>query len=517
MKINIRSKLILAISSLVVLLFSVMAYLFVQEKKEEMANDIYLNSLAFSKLTAESVVQIYDLYLKENSFVYFNRELQSMFEQNDDVDQIRIISYTGEILYDSKLDLDKKYEGKKRLIDFVEQIRSENVLVKSLDEKILYLKDSHYVDINEKSVEAFDSGTLIEYLVVPATERYSVVYNLNYHNLDQRVDQMINRIVYLTLFGVMLGMIMSFVMSGQVTRPIKKLVLGAGEIAKGNFKTHVDIRTQDEIKTLGDSFNKMADDLEKSMAAKLYQERVEHELKLATEIQTRLLPKKIPDCRGLDLEAGLIPAEEIGGDIYDFISIGEDKMLMYLGDVTGHGVPAGIVSSVANSLFYGFGEMGDLKQILVAVNRVLSAKTLSNMFMTLCLMVWDADSGKFNFASAGHEQILHYRAKTKDVILEPSGGVALGMIPDISAHIAIQEVDLQPGDYLVVYSDGIPEAWKNEKESYGMERFQVACKQFGDLDSALAIKEAILADVEQFTAGYDQMDDITLIVIKRTK
>lgn len=515
MKINIRSKLILAISTLVVLLFSVMAYLFIQEKKVELAHDIHLNTLAFSRLTAESISQSYELYLKENSFVYFNRELKSVFEQNDDVDQIRVVSYEGEVLYDSEVDLDKRYEGNDRVVDFVGQIQSENISLKTISGEVFYIKDGKYVDRDENPIEALASGSLIEYIVVPGTERYSVIYNIDYHNLNQRVDLMINRIIYLALFGVMLGMLMSFFMSGQLTRPILKLVAGAAEIAKGNFKTHVEIATRDEIRTLGDSFNKMADDLEKSMAAKLYQERVEHELKLATEIQTRLIPKDVPKCRGIDLGAGLIPAEEIGGDIYDFMQVNEDRLMMYLGDVTGHGVPAGIVSSVANALFYGYGGLGDLKQILVAVNRVLKAKTLANMFMTLCLMDWDAGTGKFHFASAGHEQIVHYRAKTNDVVLEPAGGVALGVVEDISIHITVQEVDFQPGDFLVIYSDGIPEAWRNEKESYGMERFKTACQQFGNLGSALAIKEAILADVEQFVAGYQQMDDITLIVIKR--
>ena len=515
MRINIRSKLILAISALVVLLFSAMAYLFIQEKKEELSHDIYLNALAFSKLTAQSVAESYDLYLKENSFVYFNRNLQSLFEQNDDVDQIRVISYGGEVLYDSKLDLDKKYDGVPRTIEFLEQVQSENISLKALDQGVLYLKDGKYVDRSENPIDDLRAGALIEYFVVPATEKYSVVYNINYHNLNQRVERMAFRIIYLALFGIMLGMMMSFLLSGQITKPIKKLVDGAKEIAKGNFKTHVEITTRDEIKTLGDSFNQMALDLEASMSAKLYQERVVHELELATEIQTRLLPKEVPDCMGLDLAAGLIPAEEIGGDIYDFIQISDDKVLIYLGDVTGHGVPAGIVSSVANALFYGYVNLGDLKQILVAVNRVLKAKTLPNMFMTLCLMDFDATTGKFQFVSAGHEQIVHYRAKTKDVILEPSGGVALGVVEDLTNHIELREVDLQVGDYIVVYSDGIPEAWRNEKEAYGMERFKAACQQFGDLNSAMAIKEAILADVEQFVSGYQQMDDITLVVIKR--
>lgn len=517
MKMSIRKKLIFAISTLIVVLFSLVAFLLIKEKKIELSHDIYVNTLAYVKLTAGDIAYDYDLYLKEDSFVYFNREIQDVFAQSEDVSRIQVVSYQGELLYDSAVDLDRKYEGTDRLVDegLLTQVQSENISMRTEDGRILYLKDGDFVDFEERPVQALDDGSLLEYFVAPASDQYSVLYFLDYSNLEQRIGQMVNRIVYLAVFGVMLGLLMSFLLSGQLTKPILKLVIGAKEIAKGNFKTHVDIQTRDEVKDLGDTFNQMADELEKSMEAKLYQERVTHELQLATEIQTNLVPNEVPQMAGLDVAAGLIPAEEIGGDIYDFMKVEEGRWLMYLGDVTGHGVPAGIVSSLSNALFYGYRGMKDLKEILVQVNAVLKAKTLANMFMTLCLMEWNALSGKFLFASAGHEQIVHYRAATRDVVLEPSGGVALGMVPDIGPHTQVREVDLQPGDYLVIYSDGIPEAWRNEKEAYGMERFQAACAQFGDLDSALAIKEAILADVEEFVQGYPQQDDITVMVLKR--
>ena len=127
MKISIRSKLILAISTLMVVLFAIAAYLFINEKKREIADDIYVNVLAFARLTAETVAYDYDLYLDQNSFVYFNREMKSIFEQNDDVEAIRVLSYNGEIWYDSAVDLDKKYEGDARKIEdkiLLEQLQS---------------------------------------------------------------------------------------------------------------------------------------------------------------------------------------------------------------------------------------------------------------------------------------------------------------------------------------------------------------------------------------------------------
>lgn len=519
MKVNIRSKLVIAISLLIVTLFSAVAFLFINEKRVELADDIYVNILAYSKLSAGDVVEDYELFLEANSFVYFNREIKNLFEQNDDVSRIAVVSYLGENLYDSDLDVSKKYDGEERSVEkaLLAQVQSEHISVRTLDGNVYFLKDGGFVDHNEKPISAMEKGTLIEFFVIPASEKYSVVYGVSYENLDARVAAMQRRIMYLALFGVMLGMVMSFFMSTQISKPVWKLVKGAENIAKGDFKTRVDIKTTDEIGYLGGAFNKMAVDLEASMDARLYKERVTRELQLATQIQEQLIPKEIPEIAGVDMAASVDPAGAIGGDMYDFLKINDNKVLMYLGDVTGHGVPAGIVSSIASALFFGFSDKIDLKEVMVKVNKVLKVKTMPNMFMTLCLMEWDSALKKFSFVSAGHEQLIHYKARDKKASLAPSGGMALGMIPDISKVVKVQNLDLESGDFVVCYSDGVPEAWKNKKEIYGMERLQAAVAKFaGIAKTAEELRAMIIKDVEKFTAGYEQMDDITIMVIRKS-
>jgi serine phosphatase RsbU (regulator of sigma subunit) len=118
--------------------------------------------------------------------------------------------------------------------------------------------------------------------------------------------------------------------------------------------------------------------------------------------------------------------------------------------------------------------------------------------------------------NAGHEQMIHYHAKDKKVTLTPAGGLALGMFQDVGKLLKLQEVEMEKDDVLVMYSDGIPESWKNEKEMYGMGRFKRAVNDYSDLPSAIAIRNALLADVKEFSGKYKQMDDITLIVLKKT-
>jgi serine phosphatase RsbU (regulator of sigma subunit) len=522
MKINIRAKLIIAISTLVVVLFSIASSLFIKEKKIEMADDIYLKSLSFARLTAPLIATDYELYMEQNSFVYFNREVSQIFQQNEDLGRIVVTSYNGEKLYDSDIDVDKQYIGEARFLseDSVkENVKSENIYV-SADEGSAFVKIDldgrfSYLDENEKTVDPLSKGALIEYILIPGNEKYSVIFTVDYSNMNLRLKRMQARIIYLALFGVMLGVIMSLFMSRQITKPIQSLVEGVGKIAQGDFSVRVNIKTHDEIKVLGDAFNKMAVDLEASIEAKLYQERVVAELELATKIQEQIIPKEEPPTEGMDISASVDSAGEIGGDIYDFITLEDGRLMMYLGDVTGHGVPAGIISSISSALFFGYSSEADLKKILIDVNRVLKAKTMPTMFLTLCLMEWLPQAKKFNYSSAGHEQLVHYIAAEDRVELKNAGGIALGMLPDVTAHIKVEEVPLGLGDFLIVYSDGIPEAWRNQEECYGMERLMEIAKKSAKIGDAEAIRKSILEDVTTFRNGYEQMDDITIMVIRR--
>ena len=120
------------------------------------------------------------------------------------------------------------------------------------------------------------------------------------------------------------------------------------------------------------------------------------------------------------------------------------------------------------------------------------------------------------FVSAGHEQIIHYHAVSDSVTLLPAGGLALGMMKDIGNTLKKFEIDMDVNDVLIVYSDGIPECWCNEKDMFGMDRFKNAVQSYSKLPSALSIRNALLTEVKQFEGTYKQMDDITLMVIKRT-
>jgi len=522
---SIKTKLVLTISALIIILLSAAAFVLVSEKQRELTLDIFDRARSFAELTAGNIVSDYDLYLTQKSFVYFNRNIQDTFTRDVDVSAIQVVGYDGNVVYDSTTEKDKQYEGAVRPVqstDLAQEVKSRNASVKTFDTKrVVYLKKNPdgsvgSVDFNEKTITSLGQDEKIQYLVQPATNDFAVVYSITYKALQDRINQTTMRILLLAIFGVGVGIFMAILYAASITKPIKKLQEGAGVIATGKFDFRVDIKTKDELESLAQSFNKMAADLEVSTKALVYKERVAKELELAAKIQKQLLPTQMPKMKGLDISAGLLPAEEIGGDCYDFIHVGEERLILYIGDVTGHGVPAGIVVSIANALAYHLAGKEDILNLMISLNKVLKEKTSSNMFLTMVMLDWDGINGKLQFVNAGHEQMVHYHAKEEKVTLTPIGGLALGMFGDIGKLLKLQDVVLEKDDVLVLYSDGIPESWKNEKEMYGMSRFKRAVSEYSDLPSAIAIRNALIADVKEFSGKFKQQDDITLIVLKRT-
>lgn len=541
---SFKTKLILAITLLMAVVFVSIGFLFVNEKKIEISDDIYRGVRSFAELTASSVVDDVGLYLNNESFVYFNRSINDLLVQNSDVSYVKVINYNGDIIYDSSVDSEKKYSGEVRNVEGVSgggssdggnfsvlpslaQIKARNpsmfVFPKSAEDvgRIYYLKKDEngykYVDDNEYLVVEPYDGFTFSYYVQPAGGRYTIVYGVTYKNLYQMVSAMQMRIAEVALFGFLLGVFLALFMGTKVNKPIMKLVDGAGEIAKANFAARVDIRTRDEFQYLGESFNKMAEDLGASLEARVYKERVGKELELARSVQRTIIPAVLPEVVGLDISAGLLPAEEVGGDAYDVI-VDPTGALIYLGDVTGHGIPASMLSAVANSVIYSYSDGSDIESILAHLNAVLHKKSMKTMFMTLCLAKWNSGSGVLKYVNAGHDPILKFDGASLEVSEGLSGGLAVGMLAEISDKVKVGEVSLVVGDVAVLISDGIVECWRSKEENYGMARLKEFIKSYcsaNPLASALQIKDAILKDVADFASGYKQADDITIVVMRR--
>jgi serine phosphatase RsbU (regulator of sigma subunit) len=244
-------------------------------------------------------------------------------------------------------------------------------------------------------------------------------------------------------------------------------------------------------------------------------ERIEQELSLAARIQKSLLPRQQPQVAGLEVHGRMVPAGQLGGDYYDFIER-DGNLAICIGDVSGKGVPAGLVMVMARLFLHHWDvERADTKATMLAANRILHANTEPFVFMSMLLLYWDAHQQQLRYSGAGHETLLIYRAVQKTVESLPSGGVVLGIKADISAFVEERTLPLQPGDVVLLYTDGATEALNVRGEQFGLDRLKAAFAAQADKNAA-AIVDELCCVLQDFASGRAQHDDITLAVLRCT-
>lgn len=255
---------------------------------------------------------------------------------------------------------------------------------------------------------------------------------------------------------------------------------------------------------------------------KLYDEfakkqRIEQELRVAHDFQQMLLPRECPSVPGFEIAAFSKPAQEVGGDYYDFFFVDEAKR--YLGlviaDVSGKGIPGALIMSMVRSTLRAEARTSlSPREVLLRANELAYSDTKENVFITMTYGILDTRTRTFRFARAGHEPLVTLKQDSESVRLTSPEGIALGMV-DNNIFSIIEEATLQleEGDLAVLYTDGVVEAMNEEKNEYGKQRFfdlVVANRQL----SPHELIEKTLSDIEAFTRGYPQHDDITLVAFK---
>ena len=246
-------------------------------------------------------------------------------------------------------------------------------------------------------------------------------------------------------------------------------------------------------------------------------ERMEEELSIARDLQVSMLPANCPTVAGFDIAAYSVSAREVGGDFYDFIEMGEDKAGFVIGDVTGKSVSGALVMSASRSVFRMLSEEGlSVDQSMMRANRRLKKDVKSGMFVALLYAVLNSQDRTLTMCSAGQTQPVMMSAKTAEATLVETEGdtFPLGILED--ANYEETRLQLQPGDKVVFYTDGIVEAMNEQEEIYGFERLQEVIKS-SRVDTAEALMNEVIASVDTFAGGAPQHDDITVIVVSVTK
>ena len=277
-------------------------------------------------------------------------------------------------------------------------------------------------------------------------------------------------------------------------------------------------RSKDEVGVLTHSFLVMKESLKEyirnlteTTAAK---ERIESELKVATDIQASLLPRlfpAFPDRPEFDIFASMDPAKEVGGDFYDFFFIDENNLCFLIADVADKGVPAALYMMVAKTLLKSEGQrLGEPDQILACVNNILATDNDSCMFATVFCAILDTRSGEVRFANAGHNPPLLIDSQGIRY-LPLKAGFVLGPMED--TVYATERLTLQPGDTLFLYTDGVTEAANPVVELYGEAQLLKALER-GPKEDLAEMIHSIRDEVTAHAHGAPQSDDVTMVAIK---
>lgn len=321
------------------------------------------------------------------------------------------------------------------------------------------------------------------------------------------------------LLFVLIGTLLAIFQGLQISKPIKLLSWKVDQIARGDLAARVEIKSTDEIGNLGENFNFMADQLTILLQQTAEKATLEKELEVARTIQETLVPPHDPVEKGGFRFAGYFqPASQCGGDWWTWHEMVGDKILIVIGDVTGHGVPSAMITAAAKAACdvarSVHGDNIDPAQLLEIMNSAIYQSAKRKFVMTCFASTIDVKRRTITYANAGHNFPYLYRAA------EGGGGefgslmIRGNRLGDLKeSKYEVKTTDLQSGDLLVWYTDGIVECESSSGEEYGEKRFRASVRRAAALDAG-EIRDAVVTDAANFFGDTVRKDDITLVIGK---
>ena len=325
-------------------------------------------------------------------------------------------------------------------------------------------------------------------------------------------------ITMIDLLGLLLLFLSCFQVIRKAMRPLSDLARQAEDIASGHFDTVLPENTQpDELGTLSRSFADMQsslvtymDELTRTTANKV---RIEGELQIARNIQMGMLPQvfpPFPERKDIDLYASMVPAREVGGDLYDYF-IQSGRLYFCIGDVSGKGVPASLFMTVVQNLFRAAGQQGLLPaEIAHRINETLSDRNEQLMFVTMFIGAIDLETGRLDFCNCGHNPPAVLPRGGKPAFLSCKANTCIGILPE--AVFEGESVEGFKDTPLFLYTDGLSEAENPEHDLFGTDRLlAVLGEPYSDAETVVKRMQAAISD---HVAGADASDDLTMLCLE---
>ena len=351
------------------------------------------------------------------------------------------------------------------------------------------------------------------------TNQWTVAVVCSKDELFREIRMLRNMLIVLGIIALLLMIVFSYKGIRKVVAPIEEFSGVAKKIATGKFDVELPVITsEDELKELHDSFEYLQQSLVKYIEelkdTTANQERIESELRIASSIQMGMLPKQFPafpERNDISLSAKLVPAKEVGGDLYDFF-IKDEKLYFIIGDVSGKGVPASLVMAVTCRLFRSVASyLNKPAEIIASLNDSLADGNDSNMFCTAFLGILDLKTGHLDYCNAGHNAPL---------VIAPDGKVTLmNVVPNLPLGLFSgfpyegQETTIDKQTMLYMFTDGVNEAENNNKDLFGDDALVALLKNNASQEPGNII-DITFEEVQRHADGAEQSDDITVMCIK---
>jgi serine phosphatase RsbU (regulator of sigma subunit) len=315
---------------------------------------------------------------------------------------------------------------------------------------------------------------------------------------------------------VLIGTVLAILQGLSISRPIKQLAWRADQIARGDLEARVEVTSSDEIGLLGENFNYMADQIAILLQQTAEKARIEQELEVAKTIQETLVPGPELVDRGPLRFAGFYqPAAQTGGDWWTWHELASGKLLIVIGDVTGHGVPSAMITAAAKAACdvarHVHGDDVTVTRLLEIMNHAIWQSAQRRFVMTCFASIVDPRQRTITYANAGHNFPYLYRGG------EGKGEFGSLMVrgnrlgDDPTSRYDAKTTALVPGDVLVWYTDGIVECESEAGEEYGEKRFRASVRRAAALDAA-DMRDAIVGEAAAFFGAAPRKDDITMVV-----
>lgn len=316
-------------------------------------------------------------------------------------------------------------------------------------------------------------------------------------------------VLLLGAIWVALGMVVD--MTRAITRAVRSLTEATAALREGRMSHRIQLEGEDELWSVASSFNEMAAGLEQMREVERQADRLEEELRLAREIQNRLLPAEPPAVDGAELAGISLPAREIGGDYFDYLVLDDGKVVLAIADVSGKGAPAALLMSTFRASL----RSQDLTRIGPAeaigrINRFIHSSVDPGRFITAFIAIFDPKTGTIRYANAGHDPPIVITPDGSSHELT-GGGLILGLLPQIYYEEA--RAELAPGSLFLAFTDGVTEAQSPDGEFYGTERIAQLGAGLRTLPCSDVLSK-VVDSVESFRGEGLQSDDITLIVLR---